>query len=85
MTTPNQPPVPWADLPALSPDQRLNTVPERLALALDARDAEQALQAQWIAQSLDAMKPEIERLAREALERQAHERWRAQAMRYAPD
>lgn len=77
-------PTPPTHIPALEPAQRLAEVPERLAVALDARDAEKALQAQLVAQSLEALRPQLERLARETLAQQAKTHWREQATRFDP-
>lgn len=76
---------PLDPIPTLPLSQRLNEVPARLAVALDAREAEKALQAQLVAQSLEALRPELERLARETLARQAQARWREQAARFDPE
>ena len=82
MNTPTS--LPIAEIPTLGAAQRLSTVPERLAVALDARDAEKKLQERLALPSLDTLRPESERLARETLEREAQDRWHQQAARFDP-
>lgn len=74
-----------ASVPTLTPDQRISDVPERLAVALDARALEHTLQQQLVEQSLEALRPELERLARDTLARQAQLRWQDQSTRFDPD
>jgi len=61
---------PVSSIPALDASQQLGQLPERLQTALDARDAELALREQLVQACLQTLRPELERLVREALARQ---------------
>ncbi len=64
------------DIPDLPDSQRLFNVPERLTVALDARAMEKTLLAALVAQWLDALRPEMERMAQEIVQRSAEDYWR---------
>lgn len=55
----------------LHPSQRLQEVPEALQQALDARAAEHAQLQQLLDQWMQALRPEMERMARDVLLRSA--------------
>ncbi len=65
----NTPP-PAPTIPALEALQQLSHLPERLQTALEARDAEHALREQLVQACLQTLRPELERLVREAVARQ---------------
>ena len=67
------------NIPELPESQRLPSVPERLAVALDARSMEKDLVAQLVAQWLAALRPEMERMARQIVQRSAEDYWRQHA------
>ncbi len=67
------------NIPELPESQRLSSVPERLAVALDARSMEKDLVAQLVAQWLAALRPEMERMARQIVQRSAEDYWRQHA------
>jgi len=72
-------PPPLSEIPQLQAGQRLLDIPPRLQAALDARAAEKALLAQWVEQWLQALRPEMERMTREILERTVEDFWRRQS------
>jgi len=65
-----------ADIPLLALSQQLYPVPERIAVALDARATEKALISQLVAQWLQALEPEMERMARDIVQKSAQAYWR---------
>lgn len=75
-------PMPGTEIPTLDVAQRLSKVPERLAVALDARNAEKLLQEQLALPSLNTLRPELAHWVRETLEREAQDRWHQQAARF---
>lgn len=68
-----------SEIPQLSSEQRLLEVPPRLQAALDARAAEKALLSQLVEQWLQALRPEMERMTREIVERTVQDFWRRQS------
>lgn len=67
------------NIPDLADAQRLLNVPPRLAVALDARAMEKALVTQLVAQWLAALRPEMERMAQQIVQRSAEDYWRQHA------
>lgn len=67
--------------PELDTSQRLGQLPERLQTAFDARETEQTMREQLVQEWLQALRPELERLAREVVERHAQAYWLAQSSR----
>ncbi len=68
-----------SEIPQLPSEQRLLDVPPRLQAALDARAAEKALLSQLVEQWLQALRPEMERMTREIVERSVQDFWRRQS------
>jgi len=68
-----------SEIPQLEAVQRLLNIPPRLQAALDARAAEKALLSQLVEQWLDALRPEMERMTREIVERSVQDFWRRHA------
>ncbi len=67
------------NIPELTESQRMPSVPERLAVALDARAMEKDLLAKLVAQWLVALRPEMERMAQQIVQRSAEDYWRQHA------
>jgi len=59
------------NIPVLEPAQRIRSVPERLRVALDAKVMEKSLLDQLVAQWLQALKPEMERMAHQIVRNSA--------------
>ncbi len=72
----NKATLPPDNIPELAPSQLLEPLPERIALALDARVMEKAMVAKLVAQWLEALRPEMERMARDIVQQSAETYWR---------
>ena len=66
-------------VPELPLSQRIDAVPERVTLALDAKVLEKQLLTELVGQWLQALRPEMERMAQEIVERSAQAYWRQHA------
>lgn len=73
------------NIPDLAESQRLQNVPNRLAVALDARAMEKTLLQQLVAQWLEELRPEMERMARQIVQRSAEEYWHQHQATPSPD
>lgn len=72
--------LPPADtIPVLDAAQKIDPVPERLAVALDAKVLEKTMVTELVATWLEALRPEMERMAHEIVQSSAQAYWRKQA------
>lgn len=63
------------DIPELDPASQLHEVPERIAVALDARRLEKTMVAELVERWLQALQPEVEKMARDIVQRSAEAYW----------
>lgn len=75
--TPSTPPI--QDIPELSDAQRIDPVPDRLAVALEAKAMESKLLDQMVAQWMEKLRPEVEKMAQALVRRSAEEYLRGQS------
>lgn len=65
-------------IPLLGAAQKIDPVPERLAVALDAKVLEKTMVTELVATWLEALRPEMERMAHEIVQNSAQAYWRKQ-------
>ena len=63
------------NIPELDPADQLHEVPERLTVALDARQLEKTMVADLVERWLQVLQPEVEKMARDLVQRSAEEYW----------
>lgn len=63
------------NIPELDPASQLFEVPERLAVALDARQLEKNMVSDLVQGWLQVLQPEMEKMARDIVQRSAEEYW----------
>ncbi len=72
------------NIPELDPMARVEALPERVSVALEARMLEKAMLSEMVTRWLDELRPEMERMARQIVQRSADEYWRQHAARRDP-
>lgn len=78
MTT-NTPSALPENIPELDLSNRILEVPERIAVALDARSLEKTMLAEMVSRWLEELRPEMERMALDIVQRSAEAYWRQHA------
>jgi len=78
MTT-NTPSALPENIPELDLSNRILEVPERIAVALDARSLEKTMLAEMVSRWLEELRPEMERMAQDIVQRSAEAYWRQHA------
>ena len=68
-------------VPALDPAQKLDAPDARTLVALDALALEKTMLDQLVANWLEALRPEMERMAEQIVRQTAQEQWRLQAQK----
>lgn len=63
------------NIPELDVQSQLIEVPERIAVALDARLLEKNMVAELVQRWLQVLQPEMEKMARDIVQRSAEEYW----------
>lgn len=76
------PPMPEQDIPTLSPESMLASVPEAVRLALDARAAEKRALLALSDDLVQNLRPEIERLTAELVQKTLADVWEKRAHIY---
>ncbi|WP_374352701.1 hypothetical protein [Limnohabitans sp.] len=74
MTT-NTPSALPENIPELDLSNRILEVPERIAVALDARSLEKTMLAEMVSRWLEELRPEMERMAQDIVQRSAEAYW----------
>lgn len=72
------------NIPELDPMARVEALPERVSVALEARMLEKAMLSEMVTRWLDELRPEMERMARQIVQRSADEYWRQHSARRDP-
>lgn len=72
-------------IPDLDTSQQLATVDHRTEVALDALALEKTMIDQLVVTWLDALRPEMERMAEEMVRRSAQKHWDAQAQKLSAE
>lgn len=67
------------NIPELDLSSRVQEVPERIAVALDARSLEKTMLTELVERWLEALRPEMERMAQQIVQRSAEAYWRQHA------
>ena len=75
----SSPPYLSENIPELGSAQKLDVVDERTQVAFDALVLEKAMVDQLVVTWLDALRPEMERMAEQLVRQSAQSRWREQA------
>jgi len=68
-------------IPELDASQQLDTLDPRTGVALDALELEKAMVDRLVVGWLDALRPEMERMAEDVVRRTAQKHWAAQAQK----
>lgn len=64
------------NIPELDLSSRIQQVPERMSVALDARCLEKTMLTELVNRWLEALRPEVERMAQQIVQNSAQEYWR---------
>lgn len=72
---PTPPAVLPENIPELDPACQLLEVPERIAVALDARQLEKSMVSELVQRWLKVLQPEMEKMARDIVQQSAEEYW----------
>ncbi len=63
------------NIPELDPACEIHEVPERIAVALDARQLEKTMVTELVERWLQVLQPEVEKMARDLVQRSAEDYW----------
>jgi phosphoribosylformimino-5-aminoimidazole carboxamide ribonucleotide (ProFAR) isomerase len=63
------------NIPELDRACQIHEVPERITVALDARQLEKTMLAELVERWLHVLQPEVEKMARDLVQRSAEEYW----------
>lgn len=75
----SSPPFLSENIPYLGSDQKLDVVDERTQVAFDALALEKTMVDQLVMNWLDALRPEMERMAEQLVRQSAQRHWRERA------